>query len=115
MIEKLSGVVLKEWWWGWALSSITNFPAVVTVFSVVSAVVLFAILRYEYRNWNRMWAAEGLELMAAAGCGGLLTLAFYCLPVVIVFAVGSALALAVCELFSYLVVLSCGGKKNESK
>lgn len=114
MIENLSSVVLKEWWWGTALSGITNFPAAVTIFFSISVVVLFFMLRHQHLHWRRMWAMEGLEMFAAAGCGAVITLAFYCLPVLIVLLIGAALLVGVSEVFSFLVVLSCRGK-NESK
>lgn len=112
MKEKLSSFV-NEWWWGWALSSITNFPAVVTIFSIVSAIILFFILRWQYRNWSRMWALDGLEVFGAAGAGALVTGSFYFLPVMLIFAVGAAIVMAIFEVLSQLVILSCGGKKNE--
>ena len=58
---------------------------------------------------------EGLELVGAAACGAIFTLGLYFLPVVVVFWIGVGLMFAVCELFNYLVILSCGGKNNESK
>lgn len=96
---------------GWfdLLAPVTSLTTLTAMLLFSSAVSLFLILRYEYKNHGRMWMIDGVEIVIAGICGLFGTVVVYGVPIVLMCIVGILLVMGIMRIFQTMVIISVDG------
>lgn len=96
---------------GWfdLLAPATSLTTLMVMLIFSSAVSLFLILRYQYKNHGRMWMIDGVEIVIAGICGLFAIVVVYSVPLVLMCTVGTLLVIGIMRIFQKMVIISVEG------